>query len=111
MKKQILLSASLFHALTDAASVITPMVFPLLLSQGFLITSYAQIGVLSNLGLLVSFLVQFLVVRVSFRSEYRTLIQFPFVFTGVLTLAVLAFYAPRGPESFGSNGVGPQEYY
>jgi len=73
MKKQILLSASLFHALTDAASVITPMVFPLLLSQGFLITSYAQIGILSNLGLLASFLVQFLVVRISFRSEYRTL--------------------------------------
>ncbi|MCK7489876.1 MAG: hypothetical protein MZU79_06330 [Anaerotruncus sp.] len=34
MKKKILLSASLFHALTDAASVITPMVFPLLLTQG-----------------------------------------------------------------------------
>jgi MFS family permease len=73
MKKQILLSASLFHALTDAASVITPMVFPLLLSQGFLLENYSQIGFLSNLGLLTSLLVQFLVVRISFRSEYRTL--------------------------------------
>ena len=73
MKKQILLSASLFHALTDAASVITPMVFPLLLAQSFLITNYSQIGILSNLGLLTSLVVQFLVVRISFRSEYRTL--------------------------------------
>ena len=73
MKKRILLSASLFHALTDAASIITPMVFPILLSQGFLIDNYSQIGILSNLGLLTSLVVQFLVVRISFRSEYRTL--------------------------------------
>jgi MFS family permease len=73
MKKKILLSASLFHALTDAASVITPMVFPLLLAQGFLIANYSQIGILSNLGLLTSLAIQFLVVRISYRSEYRTL--------------------------------------
>jgi FSR family fosmidomycin resistance protein-like MFS transporter len=73
MKKQILLSASLFHALTDAASVIPPMVFPILLAQGFLVRNYSQIGVLSNLGLLTSLFVQFLVVRVSYRSEYRTM--------------------------------------
>ena len=73
MKKRILLSASFFHALNDAASIITPMVFPLLLAQNFLIANYSQIGVLSNLGLLTSFLVQFLAVRVSFWCEYRTL--------------------------------------
>jgi MFS transporter, FSR family, fosmidomycin resistance protein len=73
MKKRILLSASLFHPLTDAATVITPMVFPLLLSRNFLITNYAQIGILSNLGLLTSLVVQFLVVRVSYRREYRSL--------------------------------------
>lgn len=73
MKKRILLSASLFHALTDAATIITPMIFPLLLVQHSLISNYAQIGVLSNLGLLTSLLVQFLVVRISFLSEYRTL--------------------------------------
>ena len=73
MKKQILISASLFHALTDAASVITPMIFPLLLAQDFLISNYSQIGILSNLGLLTSLVVQFLVVRISFRSEYRTM--------------------------------------
>ncbi|MGZ5514868.1 MAG: MFS transporter [Candidatus Aminicenantales bacterium] len=86
MKKRILLSASLFHALTDAASVITPMVFPLLLAQNFLISNYAQIGVLSNLGLLTSFLIQFLVVRISFRSEYRTLM----IFSGLGLCASLA---------------------
>jgi MFS family permease len=90
MKKQILLSASFFHALTDAASVITPMVFPILLAQSFLIANYSQIGVLSNLGLLTSVAVQFLVVRVSFRSEYRTLM----VLSGLglcLAMAIIPF--------------------
>ncbi|HOW84932.1 MAG TPA: MFS transporter [Candidatus Aminicenantes bacterium] len=86
MKKRILLSASLFHPLTDAATVITPMVFPLLLARKFLITNYAQIGLLSNLGLLTSLLVQFMVVRVSFRREYRTLM----VFSGLGLCASLA---------------------
>jgi MFS family permease len=86
MKKQILLSASLFHALTDAASVITPMVFPILLAQNFLIANYSQIGVLSNLGLLTSVAVQFLVVRISFRSEYRTLM----ILSGIGLCAAMA---------------------
>jgi MFS family permease len=34
-------------------------------------------------------------------------IQFPFVFTGVLTLAVFLFYIPRGPEFFGSERSKP----
>lgn len=71
MKRKILLSASLFHALTDAASVITPMIFPILYNQRFLITRYSEIGLLSNIGLLLTFVVQFLVVRLSFRYEYR----------------------------------------
>lgn len=73
MKKKILLSASLFHALTDAASVITPMIFPILYNQQFLITRYSQIGLLSNFGLLMTLAVQFLVVHLSFRHEYRLL--------------------------------------
>jgi len=73
MKKQILLSASLFHALNDAATVVTPMIFPILYSQRFLISNYAQIGFLSNLGLLVSFVFQFYVVNLSCRYEYRRL--------------------------------------
>jgi FSR family fosmidomycin resistance protein-like MFS transporter len=90
MKKKILLSASLFHALNDAASVIPPMVFPMLLAQGFLVRNYSQIGILSNLGLLTSLAVQFLAVRVSYRSEYRTLM----VFSGLglcASLAVIPF--------------------
>jgi len=74
MKEKILLSASLFHALNDAATVVVPMVFPLLYSQGFLITSYSQIGLLSNLGLLATLLVQVLVVRLSYAHEYRRLL-------------------------------------
>ncbi len=71
MKKKILISASFFHAMTDAASVITPMIFPILYSRQFLITRYSQIGFLSNVGLLTTLIVQFLVVELSFRHEYR----------------------------------------
>jgi MFS family permease len=74
LKKKILLSASLFHALNDAASIITPTIFPILYNQGFLITSYAQIGFLSNLGLLTTLVMQFLAVRLSYRHEYRHLL-------------------------------------
>jgi MFS family permease len=74
VKDRILYSASLFHAVNDAASVIVPTVFPLLYSRGHLITSYSQIGLLSNLGLLTTFCLQFLVVRVSFHAEYRNLV-------------------------------------
>ena len=86
MKKKILLSASLFHALTDAAGVVTPTLFPILFTQGFLITRYSQIGLLSNLGLLTTLVLQFFVVRLSFRHEYRILM---FV-SGVGTCAALA---------------------
>jgi len=31
-------------------------------------------------------------------------IWFPFVFAGVLTVAIFFYYAPRGPEFFGAGG-------
>jgi len=74
VKKKILLSASLFHALTDASTVIIPMIFPVLYSQRLMITSYSQIGLLSNLGMLATFLAQFFIVRISYRYEYRHLL-------------------------------------
>jgi len=74
LKKKILLSASLFHALNDAASIIAPTIFPILYSQNYLITSYAQIGLLSNIGLFTTLVMQFLAVRLSYRHEYRSLL-------------------------------------
>jgi FSR family fosmidomycin resistance protein-like MFS transporter len=71
MKKRILLSASIFHALTDASTVVIPTIFPILYSRGFLITRYSQIGFLSNLGLITTVLFQFIVVRFSYRRDYR----------------------------------------
>jgi len=71
MKKRILLSASLFHLLNDAATVIVPMIFPLLYSQQFIIKKYFQIGILSNLALLVTFLFQILIASISDKVEYR----------------------------------------
>jgi MFS family permease len=79
VKNRILLSASLFHALNDATTTVVPMVFPLLYGQSRLITRYSQIGLLSYLGLLTTLLVQYFVVRLSFRLEYRTLMLWSFV--------------------------------
>jgi MFS family permease len=73
MKKRILLSASLFHALTDASGIVAPTIFPLLYGQAFLINRYSQIGLLSNLGLITTIIIQFWVVSLSFRYEYRWL--------------------------------------
>ncbi len=95
MKKKILLSASLFHALTDAATIVTPTVFPLLYSQAFLIRKYSQIGLLSNLGLITTILVQFWVVALSFRYEYRRL-----MLVSGLGICLANFLIPFSP-SFG----------
>jgi MFS family permease len=74
MNRRILLSASLFHGLNDAASAIVPMVFPILYAQGRLISSYVQIGILSNAGLLITLLFQLVVAQTSERFEFRTIL-------------------------------------
>ncbi len=74
MKKKVLFSASLFHALNDAATVTVPMIFPLLYSQQFIIKKYFHIGILSNLGLLVTFMFQIILANASHRYEYKYLL-------------------------------------
>lgn len=74
MKQRVLLSASLFHALNDAATVVVPMTLPLLYNRGFLITKYAQIGLLSNLGLMTTLVCQALIAHYADRFEYRKLL-------------------------------------
>jgi MFS family permease len=76
MKKKILISASIFHALNDAASVTVPMIFPLLYSQQFIITKYSHIGILSNLGFLVTFFFQLFIANISDRFEYKHMLFF-----------------------------------
>ncbi len=71
MKRRILFSASLFHALNDAAVVTVPMIFPLLYSQQFIITKYFHIGILSNIGLLITLLFQIIIANISSRFEYK----------------------------------------
>ncbi|MFQ6037348.1 MAG: MFS transporter [Candidatus Aminicenantales bacterium] len=71
MKRKILFSASLFHALNDATTVTVPMIFPLLFSQKFIITRYSDIGILSNLGLFTTFLFQIVIATYAHRFEYR----------------------------------------
>jgi MFS family permease len=71
MKKRILLSASLFHAFNDATAVIVPMIFPVLYSQQFIIKQYSHIGVLSNLGLLITFIFQIVIASHAHKFEYK----------------------------------------
>lgn len=71
MKKRILFSASIFHALNDAASVSVPTIFPLLLSQKIIIKNYTQIGVLSYLGLLITFVFQIVIAQTADKLEYK----------------------------------------
>jgi YNFM family putative membrane transporter len=73
-ERRILASASLFHALNDAATVAVPMIFPILYAQQVIIRSYSQIGLLSNFGLLTTFLFQILVVHAARRFEYKLIL-------------------------------------
>ncbi len=71
MSKRILFSASIFHGLNDAATVTVPMIFPLLYSQQSIITKYAHIGILSNLGLMVTLVCQLIIAHYAHKYEYR----------------------------------------
>lgn len=95
MKKRILLSASLFHGLNDAATVTVPMIFPILFSQKLLISRYSHIGILSNLGLLITLLFQILIAGAAHKHEYKLMLL---VSIGglSLTLALLPFSGSFG---------------
>ncbi len=71
MKKKILVSASLFHAFNDAIAVTVPMIFPLLFNQQFIIQKYSHIGILSNLGLLMTFFFQIVIANFAHKFEYK----------------------------------------
>jgi MFS family permease len=91
IKKRVLLSASLFHAVNDACTVTIPMIFPLLYSQQFLITQYSQIGILANLGLLTTMVFQIVVVNYAHRLEYKHILLISLLgislFLGLITTA------------------------
>ena len=74
MRNKVLFSASLFHFINDASSVAIPMLFPLLYSKKFIITNYSQIGILSYLGLFVTFIFQILIVNYSKNLSYKSML-------------------------------------
>jgi len=74
MRKKILFSASVFHGVNDAATLTVPMVFPLLYGLGFIVTRYAHIGILSNLGFIITIAFQLIVANFAHRYEYRHLL-------------------------------------
>jgi MFS family permease len=89
-ERRILASASLFHALNDSATVAVPMVFPILLGRQWLIRNYAQIGLLSNFGLLSTFLFQILIVHAARRWDFRSMLGVSFA--GIaLSLVLISF--------------------
>jgi MFS family permease len=100
MKNRVLFSASLFHFINDASAVAIPMIFPLLYSQKFIITRYSHIGILSYLGLFVTFLFQILIVHYSKNLSYRFMLVlsicgislFIFLLTFAHTLLLLMFF-------------------
>lgn len=71
MSKRILFSASIFHGLNDAATITVPMIFPLLYSQQSIITKYTHIGILSNLGLMMTLVCQLIIAHYAHKYEYR----------------------------------------
>ena len=79
MKNKVLFSASLFHALNDAATVTVPMIFPLLYTQQFIIKKYFHIGILSNLGLLATFLFQIIIANISGKVEHKLILFFSYI--------------------------------
>lgn len=79
MKNKVLFSASLFHALNDAATVTVSMIFPLLYTQQFIIKKYFHIGILSNLGLLVTFVFQIIIANISGKVEHKLMLFFSYI--------------------------------
>jgi MFS family permease len=79
MKNKVLFSASLFHALNDAATVTVSMIFPLLYTQQFIIKKYFHIGILSNLGLLATFVFQIIIANISGKVEHKLMLFFSYI--------------------------------
>jgi MFS family permease len=87
MKRHLLLSASLFHAINDGATVTIPLIFPILYSQKYIITRYSHIGLLSNLGLLVTLISQIFIAQNDDRFQFKHLLLFSLAGI-VVTMAV-----------------------
>ena len=64
------------------------MVFPILLGREFMIRNYSQIGLLSNFGLLATFLFQILIVHAARRWDFRVMLGVSFAGI-VLSLALI----------------------
>ncbi len=100
MKTKVLISSSLFHLLNDASTVAVPMIFPLLYSQGELISRYTHIGILSYSGMFLTFLCQMIVAHNAHRFEYRWILFASFMglsisiflITFASTFALLFFF-------------------
>jgi len=79
MRKKVLFSASIFHAVNDAATVTIPMLFPLLYSKQIIIHNYSMIGILSYLGLIMTLIFQIIVAGSSHKFEYRHMVLFSII--------------------------------
>ncbi|MGQ9472326.1 MAG: MFS transporter [Candidatus Aminicenantales bacterium] len=76
---RVLASSAIFHALNDGATVAVPMIFPVLLNQSYILQNYSQIGIISHLGLLTTFLFQIIIVQTAHRVRYQNLLLASFL--------------------------------
>jgi len=78
-RSRILASSAIFHGLNDGATVAVPMIFPILLSQGFILKNYSQMGIMSHLGLLTTFIFQIIIVQMSPFARYQHFLAVSFL--------------------------------
>jgi MFS family permease len=69
-----LFTICLFHFVNDAAISTLPVVYPLLYDRRFIITSYADIGILFMAGLSVTIVAQVLIGNVARESQFRKIL-------------------------------------
>jgi len=86
-RRRVLASSAIFHGLNDGATVAVPMIFPVLLSQQYVLRNYSQVGIISHLGLLLTFIFQIIIVQMAHRVRYQHFLLASFLgITGTLFL-------------------------
>lgn len=82
-QKKLLGAIAIFHIFNDASVVTLPTIFPLLYTQRFLISRYADIGTLMLVGLASSVLFHFIIGHFARGRHYRRLLILDVLIVGL----------------------------
>jgi FSR family fosmidomycin resistance protein-like MFS transporter len=85
-QRRILGSASLHHACNDASTVVLPTIFPILYTQGLLISSYSDIGTTILVGLVTAVIFQAFVGHVARTRHSRYYLALDALVVGISLL-------------------------